>query len=97
VSLLSAQIESKLGHSQIIGETQMTNSGPVTLVYSWQRELQTESHQSTEAAITRASEFTDNPEVAGMFITEERAEPPRAVILNPAELRDECASRNAIL
>ena len=71
----------------------MTNFDPVTLVYCWQRELQTEFCQNIEAAITRASELIDNPEVADMFITEERAEPPRAVILNPALLRAECASR----
>ena len=75
----------------------MTNFDPVTLVYCWQRALQTEFCQNIEAAITRASVLMDNPKIAGMFVSEERAEPPRAVILNPAQLRAECASRrNAV-
>ncbi|MGH9830232.1 MAG: hypothetical protein ACREDR_44040 [Blastocatellia bacterium] len=75
---------------------QTTNSRPVTLVYHWEKELQTEAYQSTEAAIHRASELIDNPDFADMYVTEERTEPPRAVILNPAQLRAECASRKTV-
>jgi hypothetical protein len=57
---------------------QTTDSGPVTLVFYWQKALQTEPYPSTEAAIQRASELMENPNIANMFITEERAEPPRA-------------------
>ena len=72
-----------------------TNLDPVTLVYYWQKALQLEPHQSTEAAIQRASELMDNPDIADMFITEERAEPPRPIILNPVQLRAECVGRKA--
>jgi hypothetical protein len=75
---------------------QITNSRPVTLVYHWQNELQTEPHQNTEAAIARASELVDDPNVADMFIAEERAEPPRVVVLNPSQLRAECAGYKVV-
>jgi hypothetical protein len=83
---------------------QTMTTGPVTLVYSWgslvltytQRnpgELQTEPFQSTEAAVQRACEIIDDPNVFNMFITDDRAEPPRRVIMNPLQLRTECQTR----
>jgi hypothetical protein len=74
-----------------------TGTGPVTLVIiDANRRAFPETYQNIEAALQHASELLDNPSISEMFIAEERAAPPRPVILSPNQLRAECHRRGSL-